>query len=139
MNDNLDAAASEATRKPGDPLLVRQMHGHTWRFGAIDVRPAALRRYAALADRLAGRADSRIAPGEAIEISAVAEDMLRSALPPGDRDRFDTAPFSGTEIGELIGEYFGALGVGPGESVASRASSASTRGRSSQTSRRRRR
>ncbi|GIG63644.1 hypothetical protein Lfu02_80160 [Longispora fulva] len=136
---NVDALAAEATRAPGDPLLVRTMHGRVWRFGQLDIRPAALRRYATLADRLAGRADHQIAATEAIEVSAVAEDMLRSALPTADREAFDTAPFSGTEIGAMIADYFGALGVGPGESVASRASSSSTRGRSRRTSRRSRR
>ncbi|WP_018348227.1 hypothetical protein [Longispora albida] len=134
MTDQLDALAAEANRKPGDPVLIHKAHGRTWVFGEIDARPSRLRRYAALADRMTGRGDLDAA--EAIEVSAVAEDMLRSALPAADRDRFDDAPFSGSDIARLIADYFGALGVGPGESVASRGSSRNTRGRSRQTSRR---
>lgn len=137
MPDALDAAATEATRAPGEPVLTHNAHGHVWRFGQIDVRPARLRRYAALAESLAGRRPDQISGPEAIELSATAEDMLRSALPAADRARFDDAPFGGAEIGALISDYFAALGIGPGESAASPASSSPTAKRSRPTSRRR--
>lgn len=137
MSDALDAAAAEATREPGAPVLVRHLHDRTWRFGQIDVRPSALRRYAALADALAGKRPDQINPGDAIELSATAEDMLRSALPLADRGDFDTAPFGGADIQALIADYFTALGAAPGESVASPVSSPSTGKRSRRTSPRR--
>jgi hypothetical protein len=139
MSDALDAVAAEATRPAGAPVLVRVLHGRTWRFGTIDVRPSALRRYAALAESLAGSRPEQINPRDAIELSAVAEDMLRSALPAADRGVFDTAPFGGADIQALIGDYFDALGVDPGESAASPGSSAGTRRRSRPTSPRRER
>jgi hypothetical protein len=129
--------AAEATRAPGDPLLVRTRYGRTWRFGALDVRPARLRRYAALAESLGSRRPEEIGAAEAIELSAVAEEMIRSALPAADRDAFDNAPFTGTEIAELCEAYFAALGVDAGESAASPASSEITGTRSRPTSRRR--
>lgn len=134
MSDTLDAVAGEASRDPSAPILERRMHGKAWRFGVLDVRPSKLRQFAAVATRLADRDQSQISDAEAIELSAVAEDMLRSALPPADRDAFDVAPFTGTDIAALIVDYFGALGADPGESSASPASSPSTAKRSRQTS-----
>jgi len=136
MSDALDALATEATRD-GAPVLVRTLHGRTWRFGQIDVRPSALRRYAALAEALSGKRPDQINPTDAIELSATAEDMLRSALPVVDRQAFDTAPFGGADIQALISDYFTALGVGPGESVASPDFSPRTGKRSRPTSQRR--
>lgn len=134
MSDALDALAGEATRPTAGPVLVRTLHGRTWSFGQIDVRPTALRRYAALAEALAGKRPDQISPADAIELSATAEDMLRSALPSADRAAFDTAPFGGADIQRLVTDYFTALGVDPGESAASPASSAGTRRRSRRTS-----
>lgn len=134
MTDNLDAVAAEATRDPSAPILERTMHGRVWRFGTLDVRPTKLRQFAAVAQRIAGVDESNISDAEAIELSAVAEEMLRSALPPADRDAFDTAPFSGSDIGALIVDYFAKLGADTGESSASPASSSNTAKRSRQTS-----
>ncbi|GIJ50033.1 hypothetical protein Val02_69190 [Virgisporangium aliadipatigenens] len=132
----LDAVAAEATRDRAAPLLERRMHGRTWRFGTIDVRPARLRRYAVLAESVEGRPAEEISGAQAVELAGMAEEMLRSALPAVDRDAFDDAPFTGTEIGELISSYFAAVGVGPGESAASPVSSPRGRRRSRRTSRR---
>lgn len=130
----LDAVADDATRDPAAPVLTRTMYGRDWAFYTLDVRPSKLKRYAALAERVAGKDNAKISDAEAIELSSVAEDMLRSALPAADQLAFDDAPFTGTDIGALIVDYFGALGVEPGESPASPASSSSTAKRSRQTS-----
>lgn len=135
MNDVLTAAASEAQRKPGDPVLTRTMHGQTWRFGTPDIRPSRLKRYAILADAVAGKRPDQISNAEAVELASIAEEMLRLALPTGDRAAFDDAPLSGTEIGQLAADYFAELGVSAGESVASPASSRPGRRRSRRTSR----
>jgi len=44
---------------------------------------------------VAGSRPAEINGGQAVELSAMAEDMLRSALPPADRDAFDDAPRRG--------------------------------------------
>ncbi|CAM3433411.1 hypothetical protein [Stackebrandtia soli] len=131
MADSLDAVAAEATTDPNATVLTRRLYGRTWRFGRPDIRPAKLRRYAALAEGVNGAEMSGV---EAIELSAAAEDILRSALPAADRDAFDDAPFTGSDIGELVAAYFGELGVSPGESSASPRSSSRTRTRSRRTS-----
>jgi len=136
MNDVLTAAADEAARKPGDPVLVRTVHGCTWQFGTPDIRPSRLKRYAVLAEAVAGKKPEQISNAEAVELASIAEEMLRLALPPADREAFDEAPLSGTEIGTLAADYFEALGVSVGESVASPASSPRGRRRSRRTSRR---
>jgi len=136
MNDVLTAAAGEAARKPGDPVLVHTVHGRTWRFGTPDIRPSRLKRYAVLAEAVAGKKPEQISNAEAVELASIAEEMLRLALPPADREAFDEAPLSGTEIGRIAADYFAALGVSVGESVASPASSPGGRRRSRRTSRR---
>lgn len=135
MSDALDAVADEATTDPEAPILTRRMYGRRWEFGKPDMRPKVLRRYAALANRLDDADD--LDGADAIELSAVAEDILRSALPRGDRQAFDDAEFDGSDIAELCRAYFDRLGASPGESVASPRSSSRTRDRSRRTSRRR--
>lgn len=130
--DRVDAVENETGDH--DRVLTRRMYGRTWRFGTPDIRPTRLRRYAQLADALAGKSTRDITGVEAIELSAVAEEMLRAALPADDREAFDDAPFTGTDIGDLATAYFAALGVGPGESAASPTSSRATRRRSRRTS-----
>lgn len=136
MNEALDSVAGEAKRDPDEPILVRAMHGREWRFGPLDVRPSRLRRYAALAEAVAGKSPEQITNAEAMELAAIAEEMLRHALPAQDRDAFDEAPFGGNDIGELARDYFAKLGVTAGESVASPVSSSRGRRRSRRTSRR---
>lgn len=136
MTDALDAVAGEATRNSG-PVLVKNMHGRVWRFGALDVRPTRLRRLAALARALANTDPADISDADAMDLFADAEDMLRGALPAADRPAFDTAPFTGTDVAQLAEEYFAALGTNLGESPASPASSRTTRRRSRPTSRQR--
>lgn len=137
MSDALSAVAAEATRPANGAVLVKIMHGRTWRFGALDVRPSRLRRLARLAATLADADPSAITDADALELFADAEDLLAAALAPTDRAAFDTAPFTGTEIGRLTEEYFAALGASLGESAASPASSPSTPRRSRPTSRKR--
>lgn len=136
MPDTLDTVAAEAARDPSAPVIAPTLYGRQWRFGMLDVRPSKLKRYAALAERLAARDKDAISDAEAIELSAVAEEMLRSALPAADQQAFDDAPFTGSDIGRLIVEYFQALGADPGESAASPGSSATTAKRSRPTSKR---
>lgn len=136
MTDDLTAAANEARRNPDDPILVRTIAGKTWRFGPLDIRPSKLRRYAALAESVAGKKPEHINGTEAIELASIAEEMLRGALPPADREAFDDAPLTGTQIGQLAADYFTELGISAGESVASPAHSRNTRQRSRRTSRR---
>jgi hypothetical protein len=66
--DALEPLAAEAART-GGPVLTLTLHGRVWRFGQIDVRPARLRRYAALAEALAGKRPEDIGPTDAIELS----------------------------------------------------------------------
>lgn len=136
MTDTLSAAAREAQRDPDTPILTCTLAGRTWRFGPLDIRPARLRRYALLAERVAGKKPEQISNTEAIELSSIAEEMLRLALPAEDRDAFDEAPLSGTDIAHLAADYFAELGVSAGESPASPASSPRGRKRSRRTSRR---
>ncbi len=136
MTDTLSAAAREAQRDPHAPVLTRTLAGRTWKFGPLDIRPARLRRYAILAEQVAGKKPEQISNAESIELSAIAEEMLRLALPAEDREAFDEAPLSGTDIGRLAADYFAQLGVSAGESPASPASSPRGRRRSRRTSRR---
>ncbi|ADD43882.1 hypothetical protein [Stackebrandtia nassauensis] len=135
MSD-VDAVAAEATTDPNSPVLETDMHGRRWVFYRPDIRPAALRRYARLADKVTGGGE--VADADAIELAAVAEDMLRSGLPDAEtREAFDEAPFNGTDITALSEEYFEALGATVGESSASPAPSPTTVARSRPTSKRR--
>ncbi|MGH8881861.1 MAG: hypothetical protein ACRD0P_31690 [Stackebrandtia sp.] len=135
--DNLDAVVAEADADadPEAPVYETTMHGRVWTFHKPDVRPAALRRYKALAAKVTATGTDNISDDEAIELSATAEDMLRSGLAtPAEREAFDLAPFGGTEIGELSRAYFTALGATAGESSASPAPSPNTVARSRRTS-----
>ena len=136
MNDVLTAAAGEAARKPGDPVLVHTVHGRTWRFGTPDIRPSRLKRYAVLAEAVAGKKPEQISNAEAVELASIAEEMLRLALPPADREAFDDAPLTGSDIAGLAADYFAGLGVSAGEFAASPASSRRGRRRSRRTSKR---
>jgi hypothetical protein len=138
MSDALDAVAAEAARG-SRPVLTTTMHGRRWRFGRLDVRPSRLRRLADLARKLAAADPGTVTDADAIELSAHAEDLLRSALHTDDQVAFDDAPFTGSEISALAQDYFDALGATLGESAASPASSSTTAKRSRPTSRRRRR
>lgn len=132
MSDALDSLADEATRDPNDPIYETTMHGRTWKFGPPNLRPAALRRYSALASRL-GDTATMTGP-EQVELLAIGEDMIRSALAtPDDREAFDVAPFTGTEISAICESYFESLGAGVGESSASPTPSPSTVARSKPT------
>ncbi|MGH8876281.1 MAG: hypothetical protein ACRD0P_02890 [Stackebrandtia sp.] len=135
MSD-VDDAAAEAERDPDAPVLETTMHGRTWVFHRPDIRPAALRRYARLTDKVTGSGE--VADADAIELAAVAEDMLRSGLADAaEREAFDEAPFNGTDITALSEAYFDALGASVGESPASPAPSPNTVARSRPTSKRR--
>ncbi|MEV4414015.1 hypothetical protein [Catellatospora sp. NPDC049609] len=136
MSDTLTAAAAEAQRDPTAPILSRVLAGRRWDFGTLDVRPSQLKRYAVLAEMVAGKRPDQITNGEAVELAAIAEEMLTLALPPADRAAFEDAPLTGTDIAALAADYFASLGVGAGESSASPASSRNTRKRSRRTSRR---
>lgn len=139
MSDALDAVAAEATRPADGPVLVRTLHGRTWRFGPLNLRPSKLRRLATLARTLAAADPTVITDADALELFADAEDMLRSTLPPADRVAFDDAPFDGADIAALTEAYFSKLGASLGESAASPVSSSSTPRRSRPTSRKRER
>lgn len=136
MPDILAAAAREAHRDREKPILTRTLAGRTWKFGSLDIRPTRLRRYAVLAEQVAGKNPEQISNAEAVELSAIAEEMLRLALPAEDREAFDDAPLSGSDIARLAADYFAELGVTAGESAASPASSPRGRKRSRRTSRR---
>jgi hypothetical protein len=132
----LSAAALEADRSRRAPILAHTLAGRTWQFGPLDVRPSRLKRYAVLAELVAGKRPDQITNAEAVELAAIAEEMLTLALPPADRQAFEDAPLTGRDIATLAQDYFAALGVSAGESSASPASSRSTRRRSRRTSRR---
>ncbi|MGH8791767.1 MAG: hypothetical protein ACRDXX_03875 [Stackebrandtia sp.] len=134
--DELDAVAAEAAADPNAPVIEERMHGRTWSFGKPDIRPAALRRYTALAERAA--VADEIDGADAIELAASAETILRSGLATArEREAFDEAPFTGSEISDLSRRYFEALGASAGESSASPAPSPATVARSRRTSKRR--